>query len=89
MLLEAIDADDRPLSRLDLPLVLEGRLLDLVLDEPLLDRRDGAAQLVDPLDQLPCPRLELLGERLDEVGAAERICRVRPAGLVRKQLLRP
>ena len=33
--------------------VAEGRLLDLVLDEALLDRRDGAAELVDALDQLP------------------------------------
>ena len=32
--------------------VAERRLLDLVLDEALLDRGDGAAELLDPVDQL-------------------------------------
>ena len=68
---------------------LERRLLDLALDEALLDRLDRAAQLVDPLDQLPGPLLELVGERLDEVRAAERIGRVGAAGLVREELLGP
>ena len=50
--------------------------LDLALHPARLDRRDRAAELVDPLDQLERARLELVGERLDEVGAAERIGRV-------------
>ena len=52
-------------------------VLDLRLDEPLLDRRHGPAELVDPLDQLAGPLLELRRQRLDEVGAAERVGRVR------------
>ena len=41
-LLEAIDAHDHALARLDLLLVAERRLLDLALDEALLDRGDRA-----------------------------------------------
>src|SRR5207249_8860338 len=72
-LVEAVDADDHALARLDLLLVAERGLLDLALDEALLDRRDRAAALVDLRNQLTRPGLELVGERLDEVGAAERI----------------
>ena len=86
---EPVDADDDPLARLDLARVAERRLLDLALDEPLLDRRDRAAELVDALDQLPRALLELVGERLDEERAAERVGRVGGAGLVREELLRP
>ena len=43
---------------------------------------DGAAELVDPLDQLPGARLELVGQRLDVVRAAERIGRRGRAALV-------
>ena len=49
---EAVDADDHALARLDLLVPAEGGVLDLALDEALLDRGDGAAELVDPLDQL-------------------------------------
>ena len=44
---EPVHADDDALARLDLGLVAERGRLDLRLDEPLLDRRDGAAELVD------------------------------------------
>ena len=53
---EAIDSDDDALLRLDLPLIGERGLLDLALDEPGLDRRDGTPELVDPLDQLESAR---------------------------------
>ncbi len=53
---EAVDADDHALAALDLALPLERGLLDLVLDEAGLDRRDRAAELVDALDQLPGTR---------------------------------
>ena len=56
---EAVDADDRPLARLDLLVPPERSLLDLVLDEPLLDRRDGAADLVDPARSALSARLQL------------------------------
>ena len=72
-LVELVDADDHALARLDLLLVPERRLLDLLLDEALLDRRDGTASLVDLLDQLGRALLQLVGELLDEVRAAQRI----------------
>src|SRR6185312_2861564 len=70
---EPVDADDHALPGLHLLLPAECRLLDLVLDEAPLDGRDRAPELVDALDQLPCLRLELLRERLDEVRASERV----------------
>src|SRR4029079_11879629 len=63
-------------------------VLVLVRATPVPHRSNGAAELVDPLDQLPGLRFELIGQRLDEVGAAERIGGVGPARLVRDQLLR-
>src|SRR5439155_27094283 len=53
VLLVLVHPDDHALACLDLLRVRERRLLDLALDEPLLDGRDRAAQLVDTLDQLP------------------------------------
>src|SRR4051794_8378956 len=88
-LLEAVDADDHALARLDLARVAERGLLDLALDEPRLDRRHRAAELVDARDQLLRARLQLVGQRLDGVGPAERVGDVRAAGLVREDLLRP
>src|SRR5947207_9436091 len=64
---EAVDADDHTLAALDLLLPLESRLLDLVLDEAALDRRDRASQLVHAADQLRRAGLELVRQRLDEV----------------------
>src|SRR3712207_8603595 len=43
----------------------------------------------DALDQLPGPLLQLACQRLDEVGAPERVGRVGPARFVREDLLRP
>jgi hypothetical protein len=86
---EAIDADDHPLAGLDLLRVAKRGVLDLALDEALLHGRDRAAQLVDALDQLLAARLELVGERLDEVRAAERVGGVGDAGLIREDLLGP
>ena len=89
LLREAVDADDHTLVGLDLGLMAERRGLDLRLDESLLDRGDGASEVVDPLDQLSRLLLELVRQGLDEVGAAERVGRVRAARLVREDLLRP
>src|SRR5919198_3859581 len=86
---EPVHADDYPPARLDLRVVPVRRLLDLALHEPLLDRLDGAPQLVHPLDQLPRLLLELPRERLDEVRAADRAGGVRAARLGREDLLRP
>ena len=68
---EGVHADDDTRAGLHLALVPEGRSLDLRLDEALLDRRDRSAEVVDPRDQLACMLRELVGQRLDEVGAAE------------------
>ena len=65
--------------------VAEGRLLDLVLDE--VDRLHRAAQLVDLVDELLGAALDLVGERLDEVGAGERVDGVGGARLVADDLL--
>jgi hypothetical protein len=70
-----------------LAFVLEGGFLDLVLCEALLDGRDGSAELVDLLDQLPGTLLELARQRFDEIGAAERVGGVRPTCLVSQDLL--
>src|SRR5207237_4186574 len=68
---EAVDADDDAIARLDLLLVAERRLCDLPLEEVLLDRRDDAAKLFDPLEVLVRLPLELVGQVLEEVRAAE------------------
>ena len=47
-----VDADDDALAALDVALPGEGRLLDLLLHPALLDRGDGAPELVDPGDQI-------------------------------------
>ena len=81
-----VDADDDVLAGAVALLVAPGRLVDLVRDE--LDRVDRAAELVDLLDQLPARALDLVGQRLDEVGAGERVDGVGRAGLVGDDLLR-
>src|SRR5439155_25229364 len=48
----AVDADDHSLLRFDLRLVAERRLGDLALLEVVLDRRDHAAELLDPVEVL-------------------------------------
>ncbi len=56
--------------------------------KPALDRLDHPAELVDPLEVLVAELLHPVGQRLDEVGAAERVDRVHHAGLVGDDLLR-
>ncbi len=77
-----------PRACLDRDRPLVGRRLDLALHPASLDRRDRPAALVHLADELERPLLELAGERLDVVGAAERICRRGDARLVRDHLLR-
>ena len=48
----SVDTDDHALALLDLALPAERGLLDLLLHPAGLDRRDCAAELVDPRDQL-------------------------------------
>ena len=86
LLLVLVDADDDVLLRAVALVVAEGGLLDLALDER--DRLDRAAHLVDLLDQPARAVLDLLGQRLDVVGAGERVDGVGGARLVGDDLLR-
>ena len=86
---ERVNADDDAGARLDCSLEPVSSLLYLSLDEPCLDRGDGAAEIVDPVDQLESIALELRGQRFDVVRAAERVGGVGCARLVHQDLLRP
>ena len=85
---ELVEPDDDPLVVVDRLRVLVRRLLDLALLEAGLDAVDGATHLVDALDVLPRQPLDLVGERLDEVAAGQRVGRVGDAALVADDLLR-
>src|SRR4029079_8459445 len=76
----AVDADDDAVAGLDLVLELEARVGDLALREPALERLDHAAELLDPAEVVVRERLHAVRQRLDEVGAAERVGRVGDAG---------
>ena len=84
---ELRDADDLALLGLELALQLVGGIGDLSLRESSLDGANHATHLVDLADVAPTPLLGLVGERLDEVGAAERIDGVGHAGLLGEDLL--
>ena len=88
MVLEAVDADHDAVARVDLGLQLVAGVGDLALREVLLDRFDHAAELVDPAEVVVGELLETVGQRLDEVRAAERVDRVRDPGLMGDDLLR-
>ena len=81
-------ADDDPFAALDLLLQPEAGVGDLALGVVLLDRRDHPAELVDLREIAVGLGLEPVGQRLDEIGAAQGVDRVRHAGLVRDDLLR-
>src|SRR4051794_24731359 len=63
-----VDADDDALLLLDFGLVAERRLGDLPLEEVLLDRRDDAAKLLDPLEVVVGLPLELVRQLLHVIG---------------------
>ena len=88
LLLEAVDADDHALARLDLPLVAVGRLLDLALHVAPLDGGERPAARLDLVDEPQRLPLERVGRRLDRVAAAERVHGVGHARLVGHHLLR-
>ena len=83
----AVDADDDAPPGVDPPLQLERGVGDLALREVVLDRLDHPAELVDAGEVGEGLALELVRERLDVVAAAERVDRVRDAGLVGDDLL--
>src|SRR6266480_1315040 len=86
---EVIDADDHPLAVLDLPLIPVRGIRNLLLEEPFPDRRDDAAEPLDPVEISVGLFLEFVRQGLEEIRAAERIDRVRDAALVGQDLLRP
>ena len=86
-LAELVDADDDLPVRLDGGLEAVGGFLDLALNKAGFDRGNSAAELVDAGDQLGRTLLEIRGERLDVLGAAERVGRIGRAGLVHQDLL--
>ena len=74
---------------LDLALDAVGGLLDLALLEAALDGRERAAHRVDLVEVGRRGGLELVGQRLDEPGAGQRVRRLGDAGLVGDDLLGP
>ncbi len=82
-----IHADDHPSLLLQLLLISKRRVGDFLLEEARLNGRDDAANLFDALEISLGLALHLIRQRLHEVAAAERVDRVRDAGLVGEQLL--
>ena len=70
---EPVDADDRPLARFDLLVDLERLVGDQALQVAVLDGAHHAAVRLEVVHDLDDLLLGRVGERLDEVGAAERI----------------
>src|SRR3989442_8675432 len=86
---EIVDAHDDPLLVLDLPLVAIRGVGDFLLEEPFPNRGDHAPEFRNPVEVAVCLRLQLVRQRLEEVGAAERVDRVGHPALVREDLLGP
>ena len=68
-------------------LIAIGGFGDFALRVAALDRGDHAAEGVDLFDVVPGAALDFVGQRFDEVGAAERIDGVGDAGFVGDDLL--
>ncbi len=84
-----VHADQDATARLDIALELLGGARDLPLEPAGFDSLDHATHRLDFREQAFRLALQLVGERLHEVGAAERVDHVRHAGLVRDDLLGP
>src|SRR6185312_10565551 len=85
---ELVHADDGATVLLDFPLLARGGLGDLALQPARLETMYDATNLGDLLEQRLCFPLELVGQSLDVVRAAQRIGNVWNTGLVREHLLR-
>ena len=84
---EAVDTHDRSLARFDLGLQHVGSFGDLALGKVALDRLHHPALAIDRVEIGARSLLQLVGQRLDEVRASERIDSVRHAGLEGDDLL--
>src|SRR5437763_58251 len=87
--LEAVEADDDALARLDPALHPVGGLGDPALHPARLDGGHGAAPFVHLGHDAPGLLLHPVRQRLHVVGAAQRVRDGRDAGLVGDHLLRP
>ena len=86
---ELVDPDHDLLAVVDGLGVGVGGLLDLLLHELGLDGVHRAAHAVDPLEVLPGRLLDLVGQRLDEPRAGQRVDGVGDPRLVADDLLGP
>src|SRR3989449_9210736 len=86
---KVVHPDDRALLVLDLALIPVRGVRNLLLEEPLPDRRDHAAEVSDAVEIAVRVVLEFVREGLEEVRAAERVRRVRDAALTGEDLLGP
>src|SRR2546426_11351886 len=86
---KVVPPDDRPILVLDLALIPVRGVRNLLLEEPLPDRRDPAAEVSDAVEVAVRVVLEFVREGLEEVRAAERVRRVRDAALTGEDLLGP
>ena len=82
-----VDPDDPPLARVELALVAVRGVGDLALRVALGDRGDHAAAPIDLVEVAPDLALGLVGQRLDEPRAAERVDRGVDAALLGDDLL--
>src|SRR5229473_4890239 len=69
--LVGVHAHDDPFVGLELALELEGGIGDLSLEEPVLDAAEHAALRIDLVEVTLRAALQLVGELLDEIGAAQ------------------
>src|SRR3990170_3988936 len=86
---EVVHPDDGPLRVLDLPLIPVRGVRDLLLEEPLPDRGQDAAEVRDAIEGATRLGLELVREPFEVVRSAERVRRVRDAALMGEDLLGP
>src|SRR5918992_679712 len=85
----AVHANDNTLLALYFALVAVGGFLDLTLHETLLDGLYGPTYLINTLYVLPRLFLDGVRQRLDVVGAGQRVGGIGESGLVRQDLLGP
>src|SRR5215470_4117128 len=84
-----VDADLWPQSCGYILFCPVGSIGDPSLRQPALQRLDRSAAVLYLRQDGRCTRIDLVGQVLDEVGPAERVCGLRDAGLKRDDLLGP
>ena len=87
LVLENVDADDLALASVEFTLEAIRGVGDLLLREAGGNGLDHAAERINLVEVVPYLALDLVGQGLDEVGASERIDRVRDARFTGDDLL--